>query len=152
MTTAHVQDFSKVLYWDDVAVDDDLPGFSMALDWTTMVRQVHGSQDWSRIHHDPDYAVDSGHKGIFYNTGWTAGMLSRAVTDWMGLEGWVKKFSFQMRDMNMNGDTVSAKGKVVDKFVTDDGEHLVKLDVWLENNRVGKTTPAEYTVRLPVRG
>jgi len=140
-----------VRYWEDVTVGDALPGFSMDLNWTTMATQVHGSQDWSKIHHDPDYAKDSGLPDTIYNTGWTAGMLSRAVTDWMGIEGWVKSFSFKMRDMNMNGDTVSAKGTVLEKSVTENGEHVVKLDVWLENGRVGKTTPAEYIVRLPSR-
>ncbi len=138
-------------YWDDVLIGDSLPGFSMDLNWTTMATQVHGSQDWSKIHHDPDYAKDSGLPDIIYNTGWTAGMLSRAVTDWMGIDGWVKKFSFQMRDMNMNGDTVSAKGEVIDKYEDESGQPVVKLDVWLENERVGKTTPAEYIVRLPKR-
>lgn len=143
--------YHEVRYWDDVDIGDTLPGFSMVLDWTTMVGQVHGSQDWNRIHHDPDFAIDSGHKGIFYNTGWTAGMLSRAVTDWMGIEGWVKKFSFQMRGMNMNDDTVFVKGEVLDKYIDERGDSVVKLNVWLENHRVGKTTPAEYIVRLPQR-
>ncbi len=147
MSTSYLQ----VRYWDDVAVGDKLPGFSMALNWTTMATQVHGSQDWNRIHHDPDYAIDSGHKGIFYNTGWTAGMLSRAVTDWMGIEGWVKGFNFQMRGMNMNGDTVTAKGEVTGKTIDEAGDAIVVLDVWLENERAGKTTPAEYVVRLPQR-
>ena len=143
--------YSEVRYWDDVAVGDSVSGFSMALNWTTMVTQVQGSQDWNRIHHDPDYAIDSGHKGIFYNTGWTAGMLSRTVTDWMGVEGWVKKFSFQMRGMNMSGDTVASQGEVQEKYVDESGDSVVKLHVWLENQRVGKTTPAEYVVRLPRR-
>ena len=151
MTQTDTNNHHTVLYWDDVSVGDALPGFSMDLDWTTMALQVHGSQDWSRIHHDPDYARDSGHDDIFYNTGWTAGMLGRALTDWMGVEGWVRKLNFQMRGMNMNGDTVSAKGTVTDKRVDDDGRHLVDVDVWLENDRVGKTTPASAVVQLPNR-
>lgn len=149
--SARENSYHEIRYWDDVRAGDSLHGFSMTLNWTTMAAQVHGSQDWNRIHHDPDYAIDSGHKGIFYNTGWTAGLLSRAVTDWMGIEGWVKRFSFQMRGMNMNGDAVSAKGEVIDKYVDGSGDSVVKLDVWLENNRAGKTTPAEYVVRLPQR-
>ena len=144
--------YTEVRYWDDVSVGDRVDGFSMELNRTTMVTQVQGSQDWSRIHHDPEYAMDSGHKGIFYNTGWTAGMLSRAVTDWMGIQGWVKKFSFQMRGMNMSGDTVSSLGEVKEKYVDESGDTVVKLKVWLENERVGETTPAEYIVHLPQRG
>lgn len=136
------ESLSRIATWDDVQVGDELPGFTMALDWTAMVLQVHGSQDWNRIHHDPDYAIDSGHKGIFYNTGWTGGLLGRVLTDWLGVNGLVRKLSFQMRGMNMHGDVVSAKGKVMAKTVDETGRRMVEIELWLENNRIGKTTPA----------
>ncbi len=134
--------------WDDVRPGDELDGFSLQLDWTAMVLQVHGSQDWNRIHHDPDYAHDSGHAGIFYNTGWTGGLLGRALSDWAGLNGRVRNLSFQMRGMNMHGDTVRAKGVVRAKTRDDAGRRLVDIELWLENDRVGKTTPATGIVEL----
>jgi len=121
-------------YWDDVSVGDEIDGFSLSLDWTTMVQQVNGSQDWNQVHHDPDYASDSGHDGVFYNT---------------GLNGWVRKLSFQMREMNKNGDRIAVKGRVTEKEETATGEPLVYLDVWIENDRVGKTSPAKGVIRLP---
>lgn len=75
-------------------------------------------------------------------------MLLCVVMDWMGLEGWVKKFLFQMCDMNMNGDKVLVKGEVVDKFEDNFGELVVKIDVWLENGCVGKIMFVEYIVWL----
>jgi hypothetical protein len=36
-------------------------------------------------------------------------------------------------------------------MVAEHGRHLVDVDVWIENARVGKTTPATATVQLPVR-
>ena len=134
-----------IRYRDDVQPGDPIDGFSMNLDRTAMVLQVQDSQDWNVIHHDPDYARDSGHGGIFYNTGWTGGMLGRALSDW------VCKLSFQMRAMNCHGDTVTVKGVVADKPVDDAGRHLVNIDIWIENERVGKTTPASATVQLPGR-
>jgi acyl dehydratase len=136
-------------YWDDVSVGDEIDGFSLSLDWTTMVQQVNGSQDWNQVHHDPDYASDSGHDGVFYNTGWTAGLLGRALAEWAGLNGWVRKLSFQMREMNKNGDRIAVKGRVTEKEETATGEPLVYLDVWIENDRVGKTSPAKGVIRLP---
>ncbi|MDP6377834.1 MAG: MaoC/PaaZ C-terminal domain-containing protein [Pseudomonadales bacterium] len=138
-----------IRYWDDVVVGETLAGFSIHLDWTAMALQVHGSQDWNQIHHDPDFARDSGHAGIFYNTGWTAGLLGRTLTDWAGVYGWVCKLSFQMRGMNMHDDTVSTRGAVTKKYIDKDGRHLVEVEVWLENDRVGKTTPASAIVQLP---
>jgi hypothetical protein len=34
----------------------------------------------------------------------------------------------------------------------DDGRHLVDLEMWLENDREGVTSPATAVVSLPVRG
>ena len=102
-------------YWEDVKEGDELHGFSMKLGWTTMAKHVSGSQDFYEVHHDPDYAREADHTGIFYNTGFTSGYLSRLLTDWVGPEGWVKKLEYQMRRMNMNGDTIQVLGRVLGK-------------------------------------
>ncbi|MBK6739891.1 MAG: hypothetical protein IPG64_19535 [Haliea sp.] len=81
-------DYSAERYWEDVTVGEELPGFSVALDATAMVLQVSGSQDWNLVHHDTAFAQESGMPGIFYNTGWTTGMLGRLLTDWAGRSGW----------------------------------------------------------------
>ncbi|MGR8947884.1 MAG: hypothetical protein ACU84Q_07550 [Gammaproteobacteria bacterium] len=140
---------AKIRYFDEVEVGDELDGFEIKLDWTAMVLQVQGSQDWNRIHHDPDYARDSGHQGIFYNTSWTGGLLGRALTEWAGMNGFVRKLSFQMRGMNMHDDLVHAKGEVTGKHVDESGRRLVEIELWLGNDRVGKTTPATALVELP---
>ena len=140
-----------IRYWEDVQVNDEISGFSMPLDWTSMVKQVNGSQDWNLVHHNPDFAAESGHDGVFYNTGWTAGILGRALSDWAGVHGWVKNLSFQMREMNKNGDTVSVKGMVTEKEDLDADNGIVHIDIWIENDRVGKTTPATAAVSLPKR-
>lgn len=144
-------DYSTILYGDDVAVGDELTPIEMELGWTTMALQVSGSQDWNEPHHDPDFATESGMPGIFYNTGWTTGLLGRLLTDWHGPQGWVETLAFQMRGMHMNGDTVRACGRVTE--VHDRGDvYGVDLEIWLENDRVGKATPGTATVRLPRRG
>jgi acyl dehydratase len=143
-------DYSAERYWEDVTVGEELPGFSVSLDATAMVLQVSGSQDWNRVHHDTAFAQESGMPGIFYNTGWTTGMLGRLLTDWAGRSGWVEKLSFQMRGMNSSGAVVRAHAKVTGKR-QDNNKALVDLDIFLENDQVGVTTPGKATVRLPMR-
>lgn len=138
------------LVWSDVEVGTPIEGFSMKLDWTSLVLQVSGSQDWNLIHHDADFALSSGHTEPFYNTAWTAAMLGRVVTDWMGPRGWLCSLEFQMRKMNVRGVTVTGSGKVTAKRIAGD-RHLVDLDVWLENDREGVTTVAKAVVSLPGR-
>lgn len=141
-------DHTRVRTWNEVAVGDEFVGFELHLGWTTMVQQVDGSQDWNRQHHDHEFAVDSGVDEVFYNTGWTAGLLGRLLTDWMGRDGWVESMGFQMRAMNTNGDVVRSRGRVTGLRI-EQGRHLVDLEIALENDRVGVTTPGTATVRLP---
>ena len=139
-------------YFEDVQVGDEVPGFDLPLTWTTMVEGVDGSQDWNFVHHDIEFANESGHDHIFYNTGWTSGQLSRILTDYAGTRGWVSKFGFQMRRMNTNGDILHARGKVVGKEKHDGKMGAINLEVWLENEREGVTTPGNAVVLLPRRG
>ena len=141
-------DYTAERYWEDVTVGDELPGFSVELDATQMVLQVSGSQDWNIVHHDTEFAKDSGMQGIFYNTGWTTGMLGRLLTDWAGRSGWVEKLSFQMRGMNGTGAVVRAHARVTGKRM-EESRALIDLDIYLENDQVGITTPGKATVRLP---
>ena len=143
-------DYLAERYWDDVAEGDEVPGFRKTLDATEMVLQVSGSQDWNLVHHDTDFARDSGMQDIFYNTGWTTGMLGRVLTDWAGRSGWGEKLSFQMRGMNTGGASVRAHARVSGKRM-EDGRALVDLDIFLESDLAGVTTPGKATVRLPVR-
>jgi acyl dehydratase len=144
-------DLGPERYWEDVQVGQQLAGFSMHLGWTSMALQVSGSQDWNIVHHDLDYARDSGHDAPFYNTGWTSAMLARLLTDWVGPTGWVHRIEFQMRKMNRLRDTVHARGKVTGKHVDETGSHFVEVDIWLENDRDGVATPGTAVVKLPTR-
>lgn len=138
-------------YWEDVKEGNEVPGYSIHIDWTTVVKQVSGSQDYNPVHHNPEFARSSGHRSIFVNTGFMEGCFSHMLTDFVGDNGWVCKFRMEMRRMNIPGDTISFKGKVVKKYINDQGEHLVDLEVWCENQREGVTTPSFATVILPSR-
>jgi len=140
-------------WYDDVRVGDRIHGFNLELTATKMAEQVSGSQDFYAVHHDEAFAREAGHEGIFYNTGFTQAALCRVVTDWAGPDGWLRKFRFEMRRMLVPADTVHARAQVVGK--RDDDESAahgrVDLEVWLETDRVGVTTPGWATVRLPKR-
>ena len=139
-------------YWDDVNEGDLLPGFDLHLSETRIAQQVSGSQDFYPVHHDREFARAGGHADIFVNTGFTRAALSRLLTDFAGVEGWVRRLHYEMRRMNRPGDTMRLRGKVTRKYVTDDGAHCLDLDIWSENDREGITTPGNATVMLPARG
>ncbi len=135
--------------WEDISEGDELEGFTLDCTATKMVEQVSGSQDFYPVHHDTAFAQEAGHAEIFYNTGFTQATLTRLLTDWVGVDGWVQKMEFQMRKMIVPEDRIQAKGVVTGKSEGAGAMGEVTLDIWLENERVGVTTPAHATVLLP---
>ena len=73
------------------------------------------------------------------------------MTHWMGDDGFLKKMYVELRRFNVVGDTTWCKGRVTGKRV-EDGEHLVDLEIWGENQRQEITTRGTAVVRLPAKG
>lgn len=138
-------------YWEDVSAGDELSGFDLRLTETKIAEQVSGSQDFYPVHHDREFARSGGHPDIFVNTGFTRAALSRLLTDFVGINGWVRRLSYEMRRMNRPGDTMKLRGKVTRTYIAEDGAHCADIDLWVENDREGVATPATATVTLPSR-
>ena len=77
--------------------------------------------------------------------------LAQMATDWMGDDGTLKRMQTRVRHPNVVGDTNTVFGQVASKSVVD-GEHLVVLDVFNENQAGLATARASITVALPARG
>lgn len=141
----------KQLYWEDVEVGQEIPtSYSLKLDMTRLCLQVSGTQDYYRVHHDRDFAHAQGVPDPFVNTGFLTAALGRLLTDWIGPEGWIRKFRIEMRKMNLLGDIMTVKGRVTNKYERG-GEHYVEADVWCDTDRQGVTTPCKTTLVLPSR-
>jgi hypothetical protein len=87
--------------------------------------------------------------------------LIQLVTGWMGEAGTLSKFSCRYRAMDYprgmrttseprDGETWTCRGKVTKKY-TQDGQHRVDCDVWVENGKGDITTSGKTTVVLPVQ-
>ena len=76
--------------------------------------------------------------------------LTNAITNWMGDDAWLFKFSDQTRRFNYQGDTSWIHGKVAKKY-EEGAWRLVDLELWIENQREEITTPATATIILPSR-
>jgi acyl dehydratase len=70
------------------------------------------------------------------------------LTDWMGDDGTLKKFSVQIRYPNIIGDINVVKGKLTNKYISN-GEHLVDCEMWVENQTGLITAPGKATIALP---
>jgi hypothetical protein len=72
------------------------------------------------------------------------------LTNWMGDDGFLWKFSTQIRKMNMIGDTTWSKGKVINKYC-DNGKYCVDIDVQSINQTGAVTVTGGATIILPSR-
>ncbi len=141
---------SAQLHWEEVRVGDELEGFTLEITPRRLFLQVSGSQDWYPLHFDPAFARKAGHSDLFVNTGFLQAALVRVITDWMGDDGFLRKLRFEMRRQQRQGDTMVCRGKVAAKHERD-GDGIVEIEVWAENEREGVTTPGMATVALPRR-
>lgn len=75
-------------------------------------------------------------------------LLGRLITNWMGDDGFLRRFDWLSTSEAPLGDTVFGKGRVMRKYVGENGDHLVDLDVWLETIRGNICDVATATVSL----
>jgi hypothetical protein len=68
----------------------------------------------------------------------------------MGDDGDLRRMQYSLRAFNVVGDVNTIKGNVVSKR-SDQGDGLVDLEIWVENDRGVRTVPGTATVRLPRR-
>jgi len=140
----------KVLYWEDVEEGQELPPLIKRPTTRQLVQYAGASGDFYEIHYDKDYAQANGLPGVIIHGALKMAFLAQLVTDWMGEWGTLKKFSVQYRGMDVPGDTLTCKGRVTRKW-TENGQHLVEAEIWLENGKGERTTPGSAVVALPSR-
>jgi hypothetical protein len=87
--------------------------------------------------------------------------LIQLMTDWIGEQGTLKKFSCQYGAMDyprhmksisepQAGETWQCKGKVTKKYIEGD-RHLIECRIGVENGKGEVTTSGRATVILPVK-
>jgi len=77
--------------------------------------------------------------------------LGEFLTDWMGDDGTLKKYSCQVRHPSIMGDSNFVKGRIKNKRIENE-EHLVDCEIWVENQAGLVTAPGAATITLPSRG
>ncbi|OGO20848.1 MAG: hypothetical protein A2144_14515 [Chloroflexi bacterium RBG_16_50_9] len=116
--------------------------------WKLIIDPVTGVSAFSVEHHFSDRAAQvEGTPFAFHFGAWARQLMARLVTNWMGDDGFLRRFNFRHMVITAVGDTVIGRGKVTNKRV-ENGEHLVDLSVWLENMRGNVTESAVATVSL----
>lgn len=101
-----------------------------------------------RVHWDTEFAQQVGVPGAYDYGPQRVSWLGQVVTNWMGDDGIIRKFSAQVRRFNLNGDTHWLKGKVAAKRI-ENGERVVDLELWGHDQRGEVTINGTAVVALP---
>src|SRR5881296_2684336 len=116
------------LYWEDVNLDDDLPTFVRTTGLMEWNRFAAANEEHVTFHMDHVAGRQAGHPGAIGMGNLRFAYLHNMLLDWIGEEGTLKKVGCQYRGRNLEHDTLTCWGKVINKEVKD-GEHLVEVNI-----------------------
>lgn len=152
----------KQLYWEDVGVDTEMAPLPKIATTQMLVKWAGAAGDFNPLHYDMPFAQVSGVTNLPVHGNLKRQWLIQMMTDWMGEQGTLRKFSCQYRAFDYprqmktmyephDGETWMCKGKVTKKYVEGD-EHYVDCDIRIENGKGEATTTGKATVILPSKG
>ena len=145
-------DWSRQRYIEDVSVGDEVPPIAVHLTVARLVVEAGANLDFSRVHHNTAVAQANGAPEMYANNVFIQGWWERCVREYIGLAGRVRRVGpLRMRVFNTVGETVVTRG-VVRRLWTEDGEHLVELEMRSEISRGISVGPGPVVVSLPARG
>jgi acyl dehydratase len=111
---------------------DELPELSQQITREQINAYAQASGDWNPIHRDEDVAKSVGLPGVIAHGMLDFGLMSRAVTDWMGDPGRLRSLSARFSSMVRPGDVVTCRGRVQS---LDEEAGTAELALWMENQR-----------------
>lgn len=148
VTSSDPPDWSRQRRFDDVAVGDGVPPFSMWLSYQRNVMSVAVDRMFSGIHHNRERAQAAGFSDIIFNTRSYEMLFEAMLRRWIGLDGRIVRLGpFRMTGSTYPDDVVTASARVVEK-ANEDGRRLVKLELVSDNNR-GEAARGVAQVALP---
>ena len=116
------------LCWEDVKVGDDVPPVEFNLTIQRMVQTAGGNRDFTPLHHNTTIGKATGAPDMFRNNVSTLTLWERAISDWIGIHGRIKKVSFRIIHFHAAGDLIRTTGKVAKKW-HEKGLNLVELEM-----------------------
>ena len=119
--------------------------------WAFRDPETHALEPVYSVHYN-DYAARLQGAQAAYDVGvqrtcWQI----HSLTNWMGDHGRLKTADSQYRAHVYLSDVVRLGGRVTDKSIDDDGDHLVQLETWAINQRDKNVMPGVATIALPTR-
>ena len=134
------------LTFNSLSVGDNIPALTIpSVSRHTLALYCGASGDHNPIHVDIDFAKSSGLNDVIAHGMLSAAYLAQMLTNWVPQSS-IRSFNNRFTAMTQIGDTVSCRGKIVEKFEKD-GEKFVRVELYT-NTPVAQTIVAEAVVVL----
>lgn len=125
---------SAKLKYDSIKVGDTIPKYVVeGLTRPDFVRYAGASGDFVPLHYDQTFVEAAGIPTVFAQGMFTAGLLSKALTDYVGV-GSVRRFKVRFATRVWPGDVVTCSGKVTNK-TEKNGEKIIEGDLEVLNQK-----------------
>jgi acyl dehydratase len=121
----------QALKFDDVHEGDEGPVVSHTLTRGDLVMYAGASGDFNPMHTDEVTAKAAGLPSVFGHGMFTAGILAKAITDYVGV-GNLKTYKVRFTKQTWPDEVLTTKVVVTGKR-TEDGEHLIDLECEVSN-------------------
>ena len=139
------------VYFEDVAVGDELPAWSRTTDFMNWNRYAAVNDEFVYIHMDDEAGRAAlNEQGAFGMGNLRYAYIVNALQAWIGDEATIREIGCQFRAINQKHDVLTVVGKVTGKK-TEDGEHRVFLDIDVVNHKGEPTCPGKAVVVVPSR-
>jgi acyl dehydratase len=117
-----------------------------ALTRTMFVKYAGASGDFNPMHHDDTIASQVGNPSVFGHGMLSMGLAARVVKDWFGPEA-IRRLQVRFAKQVWPGDVLTCKATVIGKR-DDNGEHVVDLDLVVENQNGDKAITGSATAAV----
>ncbi len=136
------------LYWEDIREGTEIPSKKKFISVMEFNRFASGNDEFYMYHMEPEYAKSLGFPDVIIMGTLRLAYMSSLVSDWIGVDGDLKKIACQHRGMDVRNSTITLGGKVTRKYQAQ-GEHLADCELWVTNEKGERTCPGTATVVLP---
>ena len=141
----------KQIYFEDVEVGAALPSMVKEISLVTILKWGVAVNDYGPHHYDQQFANQMlGLPNVIAHGPHNAAFLAQLVTNWIGGEGMLRRHYAEMRGNVFPGDTMTFQGSVANKYVKD-GEGIVEIESWAQNQKGRRVTLGKSTAMLPRR-
>jgi acyl dehydratase len=138
------------VFVEDIEPGTEIPELVKNCTPRQLVMWAAASGDFYEIHYDVEYARSLGLQGLVVHGALKNAFLGQMLHEWVAPAGSIVRYGCSYRGMDYPGEDLRCRGRVKDVSKRDE-QHLVELDIWIENPRGETTTPGSAVVSLPAR-